>query len=114
MAVFSVLENGLNVSGLTEAGNPKTLTTSAAEIDASCIIVVIGVTTFAPAGAFNVTLSKTSPDEVSIVEESVFATTEALEVEVTSEYAPALSVRADGSVAPRCPSPSKSKNTKAF
>ena len=113
-AAFSVPENGLNVSGLTDAGNPKTLTTSAAEREDSCIIVVIGVTTSAPAGAFKVTLSSTSPDDVSIVVASVFATTEALELELRNENEPVLSVRVDCSAAPSCPSPSRSKNTNAF
>ena len=67
----TVGEYGLNVRGFTPAGSPKIATTSSALIFAASIIVVVGVTTEDPLGAFNTTLSRTSPEDVSIVFSSV-------------------------------------------
>ena len=98
--------NGLKDGGSIPSGRPSTATTSSAEMPASSIIVVVGVTTEEPAGAFKTTSSKTSPDDVSIVVSSVCATKPTPDIVPDNVKEPSSAVLIDGSSEPSTPSPS--------
>ena len=70
------------------------------------MIVVAGVITDEPAAALSVTLLSISPDDVSRVVSSVWATKPAPATSPASSKDPSKFVRMEGSSAPSTPSPS--------
>ena len=79
-------------------GNPRTLITSAAVKFPSSIKVVAGVIIDEPCGAFSITPSRTTPDEVSTVLESVMAIIEKFSWVAVSVKSPFSSERVEGSL----------------
>ena len=87
------------VRGSIVLGNPRTVTTSAAVKFPSCIKVVVGVSIDEFCGAFRMTPSRTTPDELSTVLTSVIAIIEKFSWVDVKVKSPFTSDRVDGSFA---------------
>ena len=107
-------ENGLNCVGSTPSGRPRIAPTSSPVNPVSSMMVVVGETIPEPAGAFKITFSRLSPDELSTVDASVLTVNDTPRGTSSKEKFPSASVSTQGSSSSRLPSELRSRNTVAF